>query len=81
MGLLWSPAVATSPEEDWVLRHCKKTSEGRAELRKRVTVEHSLAAISRSQGRRARYVGVRRNLFDLWRHAAVENLYVAARAA
>ena len=24
MGLLWSPTVATSPEEDWVLRHCKK---------------------------------------------------------
>jgi hypothetical protein len=63
------------------LRRIQKTREGRAELRKRVTVEHSLAAISRSQGKRARYVGLRRNLFDLRRHAAVENLYVAARAA
>jgi hypothetical protein len=24
MSLLWSPPVATSPDEDWVLKHCKK---------------------------------------------------------
>src|SRR5688500_6809150 len=24
MSLLWSPSVATSPDEDWVLKHCKK---------------------------------------------------------
>jgi len=63
------------------LRQIQKTPEGRAELRKRVVVEHGLAAISRTQGRRARYRGARKNLFDLRRHAAVENLHVAARAA
>jgi Transposase domain (DUF772) len=24
MSLFWSPPVATSPDEDWVLKHCKK---------------------------------------------------------
>ena len=63
------------------LRSRQKTAEGRAEFRRRVPVEHGLAAISRTQGRRARYVGLRKNLFDLRRHASVNNLYVAARAA
>ena len=62
------------------LRAAQKTPEGRAELRKRTGVEHKLAALSRTQGRRARYRGVRKNLFDLRRHASVDNLYVAARA-
>jgi len=76
-------SVTLHPQEAFFvqLRLTQKTPAGRAELRKRVAVEHGLAAISRSQGRRARYIGVRRNLFDLRRHAAVENLYVAARAA
>ena len=63
------------------LRATQRTKAGRAELRKRTRVEHGLAAIGRSQGRRARYVGVRKNLFDLRRHAAVANLFAAARAA
>jgi hypothetical protein len=63
------------------LRRLQKTNEGRAQLRKRVVVEHALAGISRSQGRRARYIGERKNLFDLRRHAAVANLHIAARAA
>jgi hypothetical protein len=62
------------------LRAAQKTPEGRADLRKRSGVEHKLAALSRTQGRRARYRGVRKNLFDLRRHAAVDNLFVAARA-
>ena len=36
-------------------------------LRERVGVEHRLAHLVRRQGRRARYRGVRRNLFDLRR--------------
>jgi hypothetical protein len=44
-------------------------------------VEHALAAIGRSQGNKARYIGTRKNLFDLRRHAAVNNLFAAARAA
>lgn len=61
------------------LTEAKKTSEGRAELRERVTVEHSLAHICNRQGRRARYVGVEKNVFDLCRYAFVENCFAADR--
>lgn len=63
------------------LRQARAEPTGRAALRERTFVEHGLAAISRSQGRRARYLGVRKNLFDVRRHAAVANLHTAARAA
>jgi len=53
-----------------------KTDEGRKELRERVVVEHTLAAVGLRQGRRARYRGLRKNLFDLRRHAAVNNIYL-----
>ena len=52
---------------------------GRSQLRERVTVEHSLAQISRWQGKQARYLGTRKNLFDLRRTAVVHNLHVIAR--
>jgi hypothetical protein len=55
------------------------TPEGRAKLRERVAVEHSLSHIGRWQGRRARYLGSRKNLFDLRRSAIVNNLHVIAR--
>jgi hypothetical protein len=76
-------SVSIHPQEAFLvqLRATQRTPEGRAQLRKRTTVEHGLAAISRSQGQRARYVGTRKNLFDLRRHAAVVNLHAAARAA
>jgi hypothetical protein len=57
----------------------KKTSEGREELRKRVPVEHSLAHICNRQGRRARYIGVEKNILDLCRYAFVENCFAADR--
>ncbi|HEY1548965.1 MAG TPA: transposase [Kofleriaceae bacterium] len=63
------------------LRTRRDTPDGRAALRARVDVEHSLAEIGRSQGGKARYLGARKNLFDLRRHAAVANLFAAARAA
>jgi hypothetical protein len=49
-------------------------------------IEHRLAHISRKQGRRARYLGLRKNPFDLRRSATVLNLETihrleAARAA
>jgi len=50
------------------------TPEGRARLRKRVMIEHRLAHHARKQGPRARYVGVRKNVFDARRHAATINL-------
>lgn len=61
------------------LREAKATSEGRRELRKRVKVEHRLAHVTRRQGPRARYLGTRKNVFDMRRTAAVENLHVLDR--
>ncbi|MEH2346048.1 transposase [Nostoc sp. JL23] len=52
---------------------------GRAKLRERVAVEHSLSHIGRWQGDQARYVGSRKNLFDLRRTAVVHNLHVLAK--
>lgn len=56
------------------LRKLISTSRGRARLRERIPVEHSLAHLGRRQGRRARYLGTRKNLFDVRRAAAVQNL-------
>ena len=64
------------------LRAAAATSKGRERLRKRVGVEHRLAHHAQKQGTRARYLGLRNNLFDSRRHAAVMNLEVAnARTA
>ena len=62
------------------LRERQRTPEGRAKLRERIKVEHSLAHIGRWQGERARYLGKRKNLFDLRRSAVVHNLHVIARS-
>jgi hypothetical protein len=62
------------------LRARQETPDGRDELRQRVAVEHGLAHICRRQGPRARYCGRRKNLFDLRRVAAVENLHLADRS-
>ena len=47
------------------LRARQSTASGRLDLRRRTTVEHSLAHIGHWQGDRARYLGQRKNLFDL----------------
>ena len=49
------------------LREHQTSRLGRAKLRERITVEHSLAHIGQWQGDRARYLGIRKNLFDLRR--------------
>lgn len=56
------------------LRKLVVTPRGRQRLRERIPVEHSLAHLGRRQGRRARYRGTRKNLFDLRRTAAIQNL-------
>jgi transposase len=61
------------------LRQRQLTPHGRAKLRERVAVEHTLAHVGQWQGRRARYLGTRKNLFDLRRVAVVHNLHVIAR--
>src|SRR5215469_5033669 len=75
-------SVSIHPDEAFLaeLRERQQTSQGRAELRERVAVEHTLAHVGRWQGRRARYRGLRKNLFDLRRCAVVHNLHVLARS-
>jgi len=74
-------SVAIHPDEALLaeLREYQATPAGRERLRERVKVEHALAHIGRWQGRRARYRGTRKNLFDLRRVAVVHNLHVIAR--
>jgi hypothetical protein len=74
-------SVSVHPDERLLaeLRERQSTPEGRKKLRERVGVEHSLAHIGHWQGYRARYEGVRKNLFDLRRSAVVHNLHVIAR--
>ena len=67
-------AIAHDEQLQHRLRKLTASSTGRERLRERVKVEHALAHLSRKQGRRARYLGVRKNIFDLRRHAAVVNL-------
>lgn len=61
------------------LRGRMHSHAGRAQLRERVGVEHRLAHLGNRQGPKARYRGTRRNLFDLRRLSAVQNLEVIAR--
>jgi hypothetical protein len=61
------------------LRQGQTTVFGRQKLRERVSVEHSLAHIGQWQGTQARYLGLRKNLFDLRPMAVVHNLHVLAR--
>ena len=74
-------SVAIHPDEALLaeLRHRQQDPAGRAKLRERVAVEHALAHVGHWQGRRARYLGTRKNLFDLRRVAVVHNLHVIAR--
>jgi hypothetical protein len=75
-------SVSIHPDEALLieLRQRQQTAQGRAKLRERVTVEHTLAHVGQWQGRRARYRGLRKNLFDLRRCAVVHNLHVLARS-
>ena len=74
-------SVSIHPDERLLaeLRARQQTPAGRAQLRERVAVEHTLAHVGHWQGRRARYRGARKNLFDLRRCAVVHNLHVIAR--
>jgi len=56
------------------LRKLAATPRGRERLRERVIVEHKLAHLTRRQGRRARYIGTRKNQYDVRRAATVQNL-------
>lgn len=75
-------SVTIHPDEALLaeLRERQLTPAGRAQLRERVAVEHALAHIGYWQGRRARYNGIRKNLFDLRRCAVIQNLHVLTRS-
>lgn len=76
-----SVAIATDEPRQEKLRRMIRTKSGRRRFRERVPVEHRLAHISQRQGNRARYRGVRKNLYDLRRAAAIQNLEAAQRKA
>jgi IS5 family transposase len=61
------------------LRAHQQHAAGRAHLRERTTVEHSLARVDHIQGPKARYKGVRKNTLDLRRIAVIANLQRMAR--
>jgi len=74
-------SIALHPQEALLqaLRTRMRTPEGRADLRHRTTVEHSLARLDHTQGKKARYRGTRKNTLDVRRCAAVINLQRLAR--
>ena len=75
-------SVTLHPQEAQLieLRRRQRTPAGRAELRKRVTVEHTLARVGQIQGPKAKYWGLRRNLFDVRRAAVIANLFALREA-
>ena len=85
-GIAAPPAATGAASPSTPTRHCwpscasaSRPPRGAPKLRERVAVEHALAHVGHWQGRRARYRGTRKNLFDLRRVAVVHNLHVIAR--
>lgn len=76
-----SMAIAEDEPRQEQLRRKLATKKGRQQFRERVPVEHRLAHIGQRQGDRARYLGVRKNLYDLRRAATIQNLETAQRKA
>lgn len=74
-------SITIHPQEALLqtLRADQQRADGRARLRTRTTIEHSLARVGHLQGTRARYKGARKNTLDLRRTAAVANLQRMAR--
>jgi len=75
-----SVAIAENEQLQQRLRKQIRTRAGREALRERTTIEHKLAHISQRQGNHARYVGVRKNAFDLRRASAIQNLETLHRS-
>lgn len=61
------------------LRRRLRSPAGRRQLRERVAVEHAQAHLVARQGPRSRYVGLRKNLMDVRRCAAIQNLHTCLR--
>jgi hypothetical protein len=69
-----SVSIAKDEAQQKKFRKLQATKTGRETLRARVAVEHSLAHIAARKGDQARYLGVTKNLFDLRRTSAIQNL-------
>jgi hypothetical protein len=69
-----SVSIAKDEALQTKFRRLQQTAKGRETLRARVAVEHALAHVAARKGDRARYVGTRKNLFDLRRASAIQNL-------
>ncbi|MDQ3399735.1 MAG: IS1182 family transposase [Chloroflexota bacterium] len=69
-----SVSIAADEAQQKKFRKLQESPSGREALRARVAVEHSLAHISARKGVQARYIGTRKNLFDLRRSATIQNL-------
>src|SRR5204863_1929074 len=67
-------SIAADESRQRKFRLLQGSSSGRALLRQRTAIEHSLAHIAARKGDRARYLGTRKNLFDLRRAATIQNL-------
>jgi hypothetical protein len=67
-------SIATDESRQQKFRVLQQSPSGRAQLRQRTAVEHSLAHIAARKGAQARYRGTRKNLFDLRRAATIQNL-------
>lgn len=75
-----SVAIAENESLQQRLRKQIQTSAGRQALRQRTMIEHKLAHISQRQGNHARYIGIRKNTFDLRRASAIQNLETLHRS-
>jgi hypothetical protein len=67
-------SIAADESRQRKFRLLQRSKSGRALLRQRTAVEHSLAHIAARKGDQARYRGTRKNLFDLRRAATIQNL-------
>ena len=74
-----SLSVAQDESAQRRYRRLQASPSGRQALRARVAVEHSLAHVAARKGSRARYIGAQKNLFDLRRAAAIQNLEALQR--
>ncbi|HEX4352578.1 MAG TPA: transposase [Polyangiales bacterium] len=74
-----SVAIADNEMLQHRLRKQAATIAGRARLRERIPVEHRQAHTCRRQGTTARYLGIRKNEFDLRRVSALSNFEVIQR--
>ena len=61
------------------LRDFAATPDGRRRLRERIPIEHVQAHTCYRQGRKARYLGSRNNLFDLHRASIITSLRLVQR--